>query len=268
MDEGVPSTGTQLGGPPPPEPHLVQLYHHDAFLARAVADWVAPALRDGGAAVLIGTPAHGEAIAARLAEDGLDVARLRTEHRLLMLNAAPTLARIQRRGRVDLRAFDQVLGAAVAAARGADPGREVRAWGELVDLLCEAGRPEEAMALEEMWNGFLDRTGVRLLCSYRAEPFDPSLYPARLRVYAHGHARFLPMENEAFFEASVRAAVQHVCGGYEADLTGALERRPMAGLDLPMARGQRLLAAMHQVLPDYGRRVLANAQANYGAVLP
>lgn len=243
------------------EPHLVQLYRRRAFLEASVAAWVAPALRRGGGAVLLGRPAAGPGIRAALRRHGLAPEALRSSGRLVLVDAEAARSAYAPASGLDLAGLTAHLDAAFARARGDDSRREVRAWGELVDLLCATGHPDWAMALEEAWNDLLSRGGARLLCTYRADPYDPGLYAARLRVYAHGHGRMLPMEDEARFEAAVGSAMHAVCGEHTVGIGAAMAGRPVDGLDLPMPRSQRLLAGLHQVLPDYGRRVLAAARA-------
>lgn len=245
------------------ERHLVQLYHDDRSLVRAVAFWAGEALRSGGGAIVIGTRPHRDAIRQALADGGLEVEALVREERLLLADADATLARFRRDGCLDAERFHAVVGDAVARA-GAGGRREVRAWGEMVDLLARRGDPAGAMALEDLWNDAIAAGGLRLLCSYEADPFDHSLYAARFRVYAHGHDRLVPPEDQPFLDAAVEVAMRHVCGDREAEsLAASLEARPLAGIDLEMPRAQRLLAAMSQVLPDYGRKVLVRAGAHY-----
>jgi len=249
--------------------HLVQFYRDDGFLVRAVSTWTGHALIGGGAAILIGTPAHRKALQGALARDGFDVSSVVQEQRLLLLDADATLGRFYRDGHSDPKAFKDAIGEAVATARGDDEERPVRAWGEMVNLLSERGDSQGAMAVEELWNGFLrSQDHLRLLCSYHADPFDTSLYASKLRAFTHGHSRLLPVEDEEFLEASVQVAMRQVCGFSEAEaLRSALGGRAVRGLDLTMPAAQRLLINMHHVLPDYGRKVIERAGAHYRAVV-
>jgi hypothetical protein len=84
-----------------------------------------------------------------------------------------TLARLCPRGRLNHFAFNELIGAAVKPAAG----RRVRAWGEMVDILIERGDLDEALELEELWNGVGEMMPMSLMCSYGAAHFvSPSTH--------------------------------------------------------------------------------------------
>src|SRR3989442_12076932 len=58
---------------PHPRDHVVQLYADDQFLGRAVAHFLGGGLRDGEAAVIIGTPPHVHLFTDRLVGVGVKI---------------------------------------------------------------------------------------------------------------------------------------------------------------------------------------------------
>lgn len=62
--------------------HVVELYETESFLVDTVCRFLAPARRDGDAAIVVATAAHREAFEAALEDVGIDVRSARTVARL------------------------------------------------------------------------------------------------------------------------------------------------------------------------------------------
>jgi hypothetical protein len=150
--------------------HVVQFYAHDDELAEGVASHLMKALAGGGAAIVIATAAHRRAFEARLARAGADLAAARGSGAYQALDARRVLDEFLTAGRLDGAAFDRVVGGLVrrahAGAGEAAGGRPVRAFGEMVALLWDAGLVNAAIELEEMWNSLGRRQSFSLLCGY------------------------------------------------------------------------------------------------------
>jgi anti-sigma regulatory factor (Ser/Thr protein kinase) len=80
-----------------------------------------------------------------------------------------------RDGSVDRDGFFDVVGSIVRAA--AATGRPVRAYGEMVALLWDAGDVVAAIDLETLWNELSTEVGFALYCAYRSDS-----------VFGHEHA--------------------------------------------------------------------------------
>jgi hypothetical protein len=130
--------------------HLVTLYESDDALVARVAEFLAPAVRDGEMAVVVATAAHRAAFRAALAAEGADLERAEASGRFPQLDAAETLATFM------------VDGA---------PGRHVRVYGEMVALLWDAGDVASAIALEDLWNALAVGHEFALLCAYPTSLF-------------------------------------------------------------------------------------------------
>lgn len=143
------------------EGHVVQFYDHEAELTSAVARFAGAGLAGGEGVLVVATPEHRTAFAEALLDEGHDL------HGYVALDAAETLGRILGPdARVDPSRFFDVIGSAIAAAAD-HPGGHVRVFGEMVALLCAAGDPDEAMALEVLWNELgIGPHRFTLLCAY------------------------------------------------------------------------------------------------------
>jgi anti-sigma regulatory factor (Ser/Thr protein kinase) len=133
-----------------PGQHVVQFYETDRELVEGAGAY----LGGGSAArVVIATRAHREALRARVQD-------------AIWLDAADTLASFMRDGRVDRDAFFERVGGVVHAAVAT--GRPVRAYGEMVSLLWEAGDVAAAIELETAWNDLAAQMPFSLYCAYRS----------------------------------------------------------------------------------------------------
>jgi anti-sigma regulatory factor (Ser/Thr protein kinase) len=146
--------------------HVVQFYRHDQELAGQVGGFLAESIRDGGVAIVIATPEHRRIFEDRMADAGIEVAAAAARGDYVALDADRTLARLLTGGRLDPACFDDVVGTLIRDAAGT--GRPVRAYGELVALLWEAGLVAAAVELEELWTVLGRRYPFTLWCGYPA----------------------------------------------------------------------------------------------------
>jgi len=155
--------------------HVVQFYEHDGELADRVASYLRDVLDGRGAAIVIATAAHRQAIQARLSEASADLTAAAERGDYVALDAEGTMAALTTTGtttgttagRIDRTAFEQVIGGVITpAGRG---GRPVRVYGEMVALLWQDGLVDDAVRLEQLWNELGRKHSFSLLCSYPAD---------------------------------------------------------------------------------------------------
>ena len=154
--------------------HEVKYYEHSRFLVGRVADFIAPGLTAGEAAVVVATPKHADLIEGELLRRGIDVGAAQRSRTLISLDAVETLGKFMLAGRPDPYLFDTVIGTTIERARGAAVVPIVRAFGEMVAVLWAQGRPGAAIALEDLWNRLLGHHPFSLLCGYPIEQLDAS----------------------------------------------------------------------------------------------
>lgn len=165
--------------------HLVAFYESEPELAITAGTYLGDALRAGASALAIATPGHQRAFLAELEAAGLRPDELAAEDRLVWLEADTTLASLRSGECVDAEAFRRTVGQAIArAARG---GRPVRAYGEMVALLWEAGDVLGAVELERLWNDLRRELGFSLMCAYRRAGAFPGEHESALHEVCHLH---------------------------------------------------------------------------------
>lgn len=172
--------------------HVVEFYGDDQGLASTVGCFLAAAGRDGAAAIVIATQEHRRGFAAELQ-------RMRAEGAdgILWLDAEHMLASFFHDGRIDAAAFRRVIGGRIREAAGA--GRPVRAYGEMVGLLWNAGDVPAAIELETQWNDLQRELGFSLLCAYHSESVTGADQAAALEQICRLHSAVLhpPARNAA-----------------------------------------------------------------------
>jgi hypothetical protein len=171
--------------------HVVQLYgEDDQLLAKNVSRYLAEGMKRLDGLVVIATPAHTQAIARHLAEEGGSATReAEREGRLVFLDARTTLDRTLADGQPDETLFDSVVGETMREVRARSGSGKVRAFGEMVGLLWSEARHAEAAHLEGLWNAALAGSDFSLYCAYRIDLFDREVDKASLNsiVVAHTH---------------------------------------------------------------------------------
>jgi MEDS: MEthanogen/methylotroph, DcmR Sensory domain len=146
--------------------HVVQFYGHEEELADRVAGYLLGALQHDGAAVVIATAAHRRAFEVRLTRAGVDLAAAARAGTYRTLDAGDAVRALTTGAQLDRGAFDRVIGRLIADAGQGE--RPVRAYGEMVALLWDAGLVNEAVQLEEMWGTLGLSHSFSLFCSYPA----------------------------------------------------------------------------------------------------
>ncbi len=144
--------------------HVVQFYDRDEELTENAGDYLAGAIAEGGAAVVVAAPGRWAGFEARLAAGGVDVGAARRDGSLVCLDATRMAPRLTRGGRVDLAAFGTHFRPAILAA--GEASGPVRIYGEVVALLWAAGQVNAALELEGLWNELGREIPFSLFCAY------------------------------------------------------------------------------------------------------
>ena len=147
--------------------HAVRFYQDTASLCHIVATFLGEGLKRSEPALVIATLEQRVGIAAALAADGFDVELFRQAGFLFELDAAETLARFMHEGdEPDPHEFSEVIGGMLQQIAGRRAGRIIRAYGQMVDVLWQAGAHVAAVRVEVLWNQLAATHRFSLLCGY------------------------------------------------------------------------------------------------------
>ena len=145
--------------------HGVRFYGDDDDLCRSVAAFLSEGLLLGHPALAVASTVHCAGIEACLSARGFQIATLVRSGQLRLLDAEARLAEILVNGAIDERRFRRML--APMIDRAGEASGQLRAYGEVVDILWKRAQPDLALQLEALWNSVLrSHDDVLLLCGY------------------------------------------------------------------------------------------------------
>ena len=243
-----------------PAGHAVQVYRDVGELADSVTKYLAVGFDIGEPAVVIATPEHGGIFGERLAESGWDAARIEQHGLLFCADADTTLAAVMDGDRPSADQFEAVVGGLMNRVGARLPNRRIRAFGEMVDLLCERGNPNGAADLEELWNRLARRRSFSLLCGYRADVFDQDAQVSLLPAICRSHSHVLPTADPERLERAVDAALTETLGS-QASQVYALVGEQLRRKQVPAA--QLALMWVSSQMPRSAERILEAAREHY-----
>jgi hypothetical protein len=172
--------------------HFVQVYRDERILTEAVSLYASAALGRNEAVLIVATHAHGTAVESCLNRDGFDVTELKNWGQLTVLDAAEVLSRFMVDGTPDEARFKAVIRDVLGKIKASGRFRDVRVYGEMVNLLWSHNLPA-ATRLEELWNQVIEEHSISLFCAYclDAGGQPERVFPPDLRTL---HTHFIPVE--------------------------------------------------------------------------
>jgi hypothetical protein len=169
--------------------HLVQLFDEPDSRALSLADFLYQGWQRGDHLLVVARPANWAFTVPVLAARGCPVAETIASGRLVVLDAATTMATFFMNGDLDPHRFQVAIGELVARL-AAESSAGLSIYGEMVDLLVAQGNFEGAERLEALWNELSQTCSFRLLCGYTASHFGSESTMDHLRQICglHGGA--------------------------------------------------------------------------------
>ena len=187
-DDGVSSASAEH--PPPRRPHGVRFFPRGQFPAGLIADLFARAFAAGDRGLIVARELHGAQLRQALRGQGLDVEALLAGGRLKMVAAEALLGRLVEPAGTLTESLERLLAEQLGPPSPGDAGLII--YGEAVDVLCERGQGEAAVALEEAWNQVLTTRPATLLCGYTLEHVG-SDSPELFRCVTEAHDLVFPV---------------------------------------------------------------------------
>lgn len=245
--------------------HAVQLYADPAELAESVAAFLGAGFAAGDPGLLVTTPENRTLFVEALAAAGWDAAQLDDEGLLVTVDAETTLhAVLGADGFPSAAGFDAVVGTLLDELALRFPGRHVRAFGEMVDLLAADGKPEAVVSLEELWNSLTrSRPFFSLLCGYKVDVFDRVAQAGLLPDVCRTHTHVLPAPDSTRLARAVDGALEEILGSEEAGKVYVVVGREIREARVPAP--QLILMWVSEHIPVLADRILAAARRRYAA---
>lgn len=144
--------------------HAVVFWEEAEEVAERVAAFAHTGFAAGEAVVLATRDAHTRLVFDRLERRGIDVAQVRASGQLVLLDADRIHHELRVGDHVDPGAFERLLSVPVRTVRAR--WRDLRVFGEIVDLYWRTGDDHLALETESCWNSLRARVPFTLLCGY------------------------------------------------------------------------------------------------------
>ena len=247
-----------------PRAHGVQVYSEPEELAESVVAFLSAGFEHGEPALLVVAPEH-----VPLFSDGLDAAgwnadAVQAQGLLALADADETLASFMVGGEPSPARFERAVGGLLDAL--SLPGRTVRVFGEMVDLLVQRGESAAAAAVEDLWNALAETRDFSLLCGYELDVFDGAVQAGTLPHICSSHSHVLPARNYPRFAGAVDEALREVLGASEAaSIYVRVSREADRGESSHVPLAQLLLMWVAQNMPRQSACVLDATRLRYAA---
>jgi PAS domain S-box-containing protein len=177
--------------------HQVEFYEADTVLLGGLSKKFGSVLGAGDAVVVIATEARRNSLANLLRDRGINIQKAIQQGRYIALDAEETLSKFMVDGWPDATRFSGVVGSVLDSARGEGTGerRAVAAFGEMVAVLCEQGKTEAAIRLEQLWNELAGTHSFSLHCAYPLNVFDHESDTTSFQTICSQHSHVVPAES-------------------------------------------------------------------------
>jgi hypothetical protein len=241
--------------------HAVHIYDDVSDLARSVAAYLAGGFRVGDPGLLIVTPHRWKVFARELERGEWDPAAVERLGLLVRANAEEVLDSFMGDELPSAERFEQVVGGLVDEMSERFPGRTIRAFGEMVDVLWQRGQERAAIVLEELWNDLARTRQFALLCGYQLDIFELDVQrealPEVVRMHSHTHTVGEP----SWLAAAVDQALAEVIGPFRAAriYLDVAEYVPRGSLP----RAQAVLGWLSTMDVPFAREILERARMHY-----
>jgi hypothetical protein len=245
----------------PPADHGVQCYRELGELAASVARFLDAGFRAGEPAVVIACADHWPVFQGELERRDHDVEELENQGLLTRCDADETLASLMSGELPSAERFEDVVGGTIEIVAHRFPGRTIRAFGEMVDVLAQRGQQTAAIALEELWNGLLQTRRLALLCAYELDVFDLETQVTALPEIVRTHTHHRPVADPGRLAAAVHETLTDVVGPDAAARIYLRVAEEVPRTLLPRAHAVLMWLSSHE--PATAERVLQRARLRY-----
>jgi len=218
-------------------------------------------LQRGEGLVVIATAAHIRAFADRLVQDGHDPTRAIREGQLLFLGAEQTLSLFMADGQPDRESFRSAIRVVLRQLRTRTGSREIRAYGEMVGLLWNAGHCAAAAQIELLWSEVLSESSLQLFCAYQIDIFGKQFQTGVIDEILCAHTHLQPEGSYGNLDGAVTRAMSEVLGTKAESLARLADARAASWAVLP--RGEATVLWIRENLPEYADEILARARSYY-----
>ena len=245
--------------------HGAEIYDDVEDVSGRVADYLVAGFAQSEPALVVATPQHWRSFAVALSARGWLQEDVDRHGFLVLADADETLHSFMGVAGPSRIRFEEVVGALLDSIGERHPGRRVRVFGEMVDVLCRSGQPDAAVKLETLWNELAAKRDFALLCAYQLDVFDRGAQVSPLADVCRLHSHVRPSQDPERLGRAVDAALEDVLGHAQAAKVYAVAAPSSERAGVPVS--QLALSWITSHMPNLAELVLARARAHYEATV-
>ena len=239
-----------------PEEHLLQFYQADERpLLENISRYAREGLKNGEAVLLIAAQHRNEAVARRLEEFGIDTEGALHQGQLTLVDVRQALAGFMREGQPDWQLFHNTIGVTVRESRARVQNGVIRAYGEMVGVLWEAGQFAAAIRLEHYWNELRHSAPFKLFCAYPIDVLGKGFQTPAVDALLSSHTHLLPCGSSGDLEDALNRAMDEVLGTESVGVRSLIEahQRP-SWAEMPSA--ERMILWLRNNRPEQADQIV------------
>ena len=174
-----------------PHDHLVHLYGRDHHaLVTNVGRFFRVGLRRGDSLLAIATLEHCDGFARELHREPEYQPAVR-DGRIMFLDAEHVLAQCSVGARLALDQLETLITSILEELGRRRQSAPIRAYGEMVGVLWQAGRIDVAVELEQCWQRLVLQNDISLVCGYPINQLEQRENPAAVNAILGQHTHFI-----------------------------------------------------------------------------
>lgn len=151
-----------------PQEHSVLFYKYKEELYSSIQKYVLDGLKAGETVIMIADRFTCACI-QHMPDEDCELVKAERDGKLLLFDSESMLAMFMNNGKPDPFLFERAMNKLLSQV---PKGSKLRAYGDMVNLLCGKLQFEGAIELERLWNGLIKRHGFSLFCGYANDNFN------------------------------------------------------------------------------------------------
>lgn len=190
--------------------HFAQFHRDAETLTEAAFVFLESGLRRGNSLLIIAPSGRVEYMFDRLSSGKFHPKSLIDSGQLAVMDSTPIVEQLVFNGETEWARFRGML--APVLARLAPRGNGTRIYSEITNALWEAGEPDAAIRLEDLWNALAGAYTFSLFCGYRMDTQCEQAYAGPLEELGRTHSDILSTPEDEQFGAALDRASRDLFG--------------------------------------------------------
>jgi hypothetical protein len=243
----------------PPGRHFAQFHRDNDALTESAFVFLEAGLRNGNSLLVVAPATRVDQLFDRLARGRFHPKSLVDSGQLAVMESTPIIDRLVSNGSTEWARFRAMLTPVLARLR--PRGRGTRIYGEIANVLWEAGETDAAIRLEDFWNALAGAHAFSLFCGYTMDTQCERAYAAPLEELGRTHSHIVGSREDEELGAALERASRDLFGISVSQMAGGA---PRDGL-LRFPNGQRTMLWVKRNLPTSMAQLMERARVYIAA---